>query len=519
MNRKILFISLALCLLLVALSQIAIAQSEDAACEALKDLDLPGLTITAVEAVDPTSVRPSGVVVHGVWKSPDSAFGSATVPVPFCRVAGLVAPAINFEVWMPLPDTWNGKLYGVGNGGLSGGIKYGDMAAVLTQGYATVSTDSGHQSESLREVDWMEDRPDLWVDFGFRAVHESTRYAKKIMEAYYGQGPEYSYFISCSGGGQQALASAQKYPADYDGIVAMAPMADPTRCWPKELYAWYLTSRGPGYDITDKLEMINTAAIAACDADDGAEDGLIGNALTCDFDPASLLCAGDDAPDCLTAEEVDTVQKVYFGLPDPTTGEMWFPGALPGSELGWGGHLANPFSMAQGYFRWMMFDDPDWDPASFDFEDPEDFATLIDGDARYGPILNAYDPDLTAYNELGGKLILWHGLGDMGVSTGGTINYYNSVVEQVGSEEEAQEFVRLFLAPGVGHCGGGPGADSWDALGALEAWVEDGVAPDQLLATNKGSGITRPLCPYPQVAMYSGSGSTDDAENWSCVAP
>jgi len=510
MNRKILFVSLALCLLLVALSQVAVAQSEDTACEALNDLDLPGLTITAVEAVNPIDVRPSGVVVHGVWRSPDSAFGNATVSVPFCRVAGLVAPAINFEVWMPPADTWNGKLNGVGNGALSGGINYGAMAGPLAKGYATVSTDSGHQSPAPVLNDWMEDRPDLWVDFGFRAVHESTRYAKKIIEAYYGQGPEYSYFTGCSGGGQQGLAEAQKYPADYDGISSGAPATFQTRGWPQETYPSYLTHRSPDYDIIDKLELINTAAIAACDADDGAEDGLISNPDACDFDPATLLCEGEDAEDCLTAEQVDTVQKIYEGLPDPSTGEVW---------LGWPGHIGEPFIIPQGYFKWILFDDPEWDWTTFDFANPEDFAVLTDGSFRYGPIIDAMDPDLTAFNELGGKLLLWHGWSDQNIVPENTKNYYSSVVEVVGDEAEAQEFVRLFLVPGMQHCGGGSGPNTFDSLSTLEQWVEEGVVPDQLMGSNMESGVSRPICPYPQEAQYSGSGDTADAANWSCVAP
>ncbi len=520
MNRKILFVSLALCLLLVALSQVAVAQTEDAACAGLADLEIPGLTITAVEAVNPVVTRPSGVVVHGVWRSPDSAYGNATVSVPFCRVAGLVAPAINFEVWMPPADTWNGKLNGVGNGALAGGINYGAMVDPLMRGYATVSTDTGHQSPAPVLADWMEDRPDLWVDFGYRGLHESTRYAKRIIEAYYGQGPEYSYFTGCSQGGQEGLAEAQKYPADYDGISSMAPATYQTRQWPAETYPAYLTHRGEAYNITEEdFAVIHDAVLAACDADDGAEDGLITNPAACDFDPATLLCEGDNTEGCLTAEQLDTVQKIYEGLPDPTTGELWYPGKAISSELGWGLHTGEPFIIPMGYWLHIVYDDPNWDWTTFDFTDPEDFAVLIDADARYGPIIDAMDPDLTALNELGGKLLLLHGWADQNISPYNTINYYNSVVEVVGDEAEANEFVRLFMVPGVQHCQGGPGPDTFDVLTTLEQWVEEGVAPDQMIGTNKGSGISRPLCPYPQVAQYSGSGDTADAANWSCVAP
>ncbi len=500
------------------------APGEPMSCEDLVSLDLPDVTITVAESINPIETSASGdIVVVGVWKSPQSAFGQASVSVPFCRVAATVEGHINFEVWMPLAENWNGRFNGVGNGALSGGINYPAMAGPLAMGYATASTDSGHVSPAPVLNDWMEDRPDLWVDFGYRAIHLMTTNAKKIIAAYYGQGPEYSYFTGCSGGGQQGLAEAQEYPADYDGIVSGAPAACQTRGWPQETYPSYLTHRSPAHDIADKLELIHNAALAACDANDGVEDGVIENPRTCDFDPASLLCTGDDAPDCLTAEEVDTVQKIYEGLPDPTTGEPWYPGFERGSELGWPGHIGEPFIIPQGYFKWVLFDDPNWDWTTFDFEDPEDFAILIDGDARYGPIINAMEPDLTAFKELGGKLLLWHGWSDQNIVPGNSINYYNSVVRVMGGEAETQEFFRLFLLPGVGHCGGGDGPDTVDWLAVIRAWVEDGIAPDQIIAAKlerTGNVIrTRPICPYPQVAVYKGTGDTNDAANFACAAP
>lgn len=489
-------------------------------CESLIDLELPNTTITAAEFVNPIVEESPGVTVHGVWKSPESAYGSVTVSVPFCRVAATSEETINFEVWMPPAEDWNGRFNGVGNGALSGGINYPDMAGPLEKGYATASTDSGHVSPAPVLNDWMEDNPAAWVNFGYRAVNIMTRNAKEIIEAYYGQGPDYSYFTGCSQGGQEGLAEAQEYPADYDGIVSAAPATYQTRQWPTETYPAYLTHRGAAYNITEEdFAVIHDAVLAACDADDGAEDGLISNPAACDFDPATLLCEGDNAEGCLTAEQLDTVQKIYEGLLDPTTGELWYPGKAISSELGWGLHTGEPFIIPMGYWLHIVYDDPNWDWTTFDFTDPEDFAVLIDADARYGPIIDAMDPDLTALNELGGKLLLWHGWADQNISPYNTINYYNSVVDVVGDEAEANEFVRLFMVPGVQHCSGGPGPDTFDALAALEQWVEEGVAPEQMIGTNKGSGITRPLCPYPQEAQYTGTGSTDEAENWSCVAP
>jgi len=501
------------------------APGQPVPCESLAGLELPDVKITAAEFVNPVQASESGdIVTVGVWKSPKSAFGQASVSVPFCRVAATVEDHINFEVWMPLPEKWNGRFNGVGNGALSGGINYPSMAGPLERGYATASTDSGHVSPAPVLGDWMEDRPDLWVDFGYRAIHLMTTNAKKIIAAYYGQGPKYSYFTGCSGGGQQALAEAQEYPADYDGIVVGAPACYQTRGWPQEIYPSYLTHRSPAHDIADKLELIKKAALAACDAKDGVEDGVIENPMACDFDPASLLCKGEDAPDCLTAEEVDTVQKIYQGLPNPITGELWYPGFERGSELGWPGHIGEPFVIPVSYFKWVLFDDPNWDWRTFDFEDPEDFAILVDGDYRYGPIINAVEPDLTAFKELGGKLLLWHGWNDQNIAPRNSINYYNSVVKAMGGLEETQEFFRLFMLPGVTHCGGGDGPDTVDWLAVIQAWVEEGVAPDQVIAAKYDKLRinvlrTRPICPYPQFAVYKGTGDTNDAANFACTAP
>jgi feruloyl esterase len=520
-------------LLMVAAAPIAVAAEDEDPCASLMDLELPETTITAAESLNAPEVRPSGVVIHRVWQTPVSAHGQTTVPVEFCRVTGLVEPGINFEVWMPVADQWNGKLNGVGNGALAGGINYGAMVGPLAKGYATVSTDGGHQSESIVDGDWMLGNPELWDDFGYRAVHVSTRNAKAIIDAYYGQAPEYSYFTGCSGGGQQGLAEAQKYPADYDGIVSGAPANFPTRMWPGETYPGWVAATedtqlslggppGPP-TVTPKLATLHEAALAACDAEDGVEDGIIDSPQACDFDPATLLCPENppDPDECLTQAEIDTVTKIYAGLKDPTTGEQFWPGYEVGSEDNWAGHIY-PFVIPLGYFKGMVFEDPEWDYTTFNFEDPEDFATLVDADARYAPHINATDPDLTAFNELGGKLILWHGWADQNIAPQNSINYYNNVAAVVGDEAATQEFLRLFMVPGMGHCQGGPGPGNFDALAALEQWVEEGVAPEQLAGSHLTNGkvdLTRPICLYPEVAQYSGSGSEAEAENFDCTVP
>jgi feruloyl esterase len=491
-------------------------------CESLKNLQIPNTTITVTESINPIKESP-GVVVHGVWQSPPSAFGQTTVDVPFCRVVGTVPPGINFEVWLPPADNWNGKFNGVGNGALAGGINYPAMRSPLTTGYATASTNGGHTSPSPVAGDWMMDNPDLWDDFGYRAVHEMTIASKAIVEAFYGKAPDYSYFTGCSGGGQQGLAEVQRYPADYDGVVSGAPANFPTRMWPGETWSSYVTHRTPENLVPpEKLPLISQASVAACDELDGVKDGLIGDPRVCKFDPATLLCKGADAADCLTGAQVDSVKKVYEGLKDPTTGEQFWPGYEPGSEPNWAGHIGEPFIIPQGYFKAMVFNDPNWDWKTFDFTDPEDFAILVDADARYAPILNATDPNLSAFNELGGKLILWHGWADQNIAPRNSINYYNNAVAAVGDEAATQDFLRLFMVPGMGHCSGGTGPNTFNALAALEEWVEKGTAPTQIIASRLKDGQverTRPLCVYPQVAVYNGSGSSDEAANFTCANP
>ena len=536
MKQKYLFLTIGLCLMIalfgLKLAQAAPAPSAapdaapaQAACESLKDLKLPDVTIRVAQLVSRSvSTDTAGLVVYGPdWKSPPSAHGQASVPVNFCRIAATVPPSITFEVWMPLPEKWNGKFNGVGNGALAGGVNYPAMVAPLTQGYAVGSTDGGHTSPAIVDGSWMMGRPELWDDFGYRAMHVMTKNAKLLITAYYGQAPKYSYYTGCSGGGQQGLAEAQRYPADYNGIAVGAPANNPTRMWPGETWPSYVTHRTAANAIpVEKLAVLHQAAVDACDALDGVKDGLINNPRQCKFDPAVVQCKAGDAKDCLTAGQVDSAKLVYAGLKDPTTGEQFWPGYEAGSELDWPGHIGEPFVIPQGYFKAMVFNNPKWDWKTFNFAGVKDFQILYDADARYAPILDATDPDLTAFKALGGKLILWHGWADQNIAPQNSINYYNSVVTDQGTEAATQEFMRLFLAPGMGHCSGGLGPNTFDTLAPLAQWVEKGTAPAQIIASHLTNGVadrTRPLCVYPQVATYKGSGSSDEAANFECAAP
>jgi feruloyl esterase len=268
---------------------------------------------------------------------------------------------------------------------------------------------------------------------------------------------------------------------------------------------------------------LQAAAVAACDTLDGAKDGLITDPRRCKFDPATLLCPENppDANKCLTPAEVDTVKLAYGGLKDPTTGEQFWPGYEPGSGDQWAGHIY-PFVIPLAYFKAMVTNNPNWDYKTFDFTKPEDFAKLVDADARYASILDAINQDLLAFKELAGKLLMWHGWADQNIAPQNSINYYNSVVASQGSEAEAQEFVRLFMVPGMNHCSGSAGPDTFNALAALDQWVEKGTAPTQIAASKATAGktvFTRPLCPYPQVETYKGSGDINDAANSICADP
>ena len=484
-------------------------------CAGLQDLELLDTTITSSE------------IVWQGWKAPLGGYQTAdqqvVVDSTFCRVTGTIAPSINFEVWMPLATRehpWNGKFIGVGNSGLAGTISYSQMRFNLIFGYATASTDTGHQSDPT-EGQWMLEGPALWVDFSYRAIHLMTRNAKAIIQAYYGNAPRYSYFNGCSGGGQQGLMEAQRYPADYDGIVAGAPANLRTHSWPGEVWVSYVTHRSPENAIPEeKLPTIQAAAIRACDADDGLVDGVISDPINCRFDPSTLLCRGTDNMDCLTDGEVDSLNLIYAGLYDPVTGGQFWPGLEPGSELGWtgwGGLLPEPFPAPLAYFQYMLFaDEPDWDWTSFDFTDPLDFETIIKADALYGPIFNANSPDLSAFQELGGKLIIYHGWFDQQIAPRNSINYYNNVAAYMGGEANTQDFLRLYMIPGMMHCGGTQGGPSiFNTFQAIELWVEKGIPPANMVSPEK----TRSLCAYPQVAMYSGTGNVDDAKSFICANP
>jgi feruloyl esterase len=359
--------------------------------------------------------------------------------------------------------------------------------------------------------------PEKIVDWAYRSIHEMTTIAKSVVTEAEGRAPAHAYFSGCSTGGQQALSEAQRYPADYDGIVAGDPGNNRVNLIYGFLWSWLATHDSDGTPIlpSAKLPALAKAAVASCDKNDGVEDGLIGDPRTCHFDPAVMACPGDETNSCLMPRQIDAVRRVYAGA-KTKSGQQLYPGWAPGSEAGWGTYITNPKEPVRiSLFRDWVFQAPAWDPRSFDWD--KDVATV---NAKY-PFLNAMSTDYGAFRARGGKLIMYTGTADPVVSPLDTFAYYDSVVKAAGGIGAAQSFYRFFPVPGMAHCGGGAGPNTFDALAAITAWVEQKQAPDSIAASHATNGVadrTRPLCAYPAVARYKGNGSIDDATNFSCVA-
>jgi Tannase and feruloyl esterase len=504
------------------------ATATAATCDSLASLVLPRAAITMAQTVPAGGFTPPatgrGPAPATPGRGPAPAAGrtgasgrNAFASLPsFCRVAATLKPTddsdIKVEVWLPITG-WNGKFQAVGNGGWAGAISYPAMAEALRRGYATTSTDTGHAGATGA---FALGHPEKFVDFAYRSEHEMTVKAKAILAAFYGKGPTYSYWNGCSTGGRQGLMSAQKYPDDFDAILAGAPANYQTH-----LHAWDLTVaiptlKDPASAVpAAKLALLNRAVLDACDSRDGVKDGLLNDPRACTFDVASLACKGADADTCLTAPQLDSVRRMY--APARTkSGELVFPGKDPGSETGWNviGGGPQPPGVSVGSFQ-VAYNDLNWDWKTFDLARD---LTLVD--EKVGAIVNAVNPDLSAFKARGGKLLLYHGWNDTAISAGNSINYYSSVLGKMGQKQD--NWIRLFMAPGMQHCGNGPGPNQVNYMSALERWREASVAPDQLIAahvTNNRVDMTRPLCPYPQIAQYKGVGSTNDAANFVCKAP
>ena len=502
--------------LVVMTAAVLYAEGASAAtCQSLASMALPNTRITSATFVTagaftpPAGVRPGG---------PPPARSYAALPA-FCRVAATLTPSadsdIKIEVWLPDPARWNGKFEAVGNGGWAGSISYPALADALAAGYAATSTDTGHVGNTAA---FAIGHPERVIDLAYRAVHEMTVHAKTIVNAYYGSAPRISFWNGCSFGGRQGITEALRYPADFDAIVAGAPAVNWMNLHVGRTALNVTANRSADSIIpASKYPLVHEAALAACDARDGVRDGVIGNPMACRFDPSVLECkAGQDPSSCLTPPQVAAAKALYAPVKNPTTGDIVVPGLEPGSELSFrtlGG--ATPVTTALDGEKYIIHQDPNWDFHAFSLAADLEAARRADPEGA----LATSSINMKPFFDRGGKLLIYHGFQDPQIPPENTINYYNKVLGSSGRGLVGRQ-IALYMVPGMNHCAGGPGTDTFDKMAAIESWVATGKAPESIPAAHRTNGVvdrTRPLCQYPKVAKWKGSGSTDDAANFSCV--
>jgi len=522
----------------VALALLATEPAMARECSDLAAVAVPDLEITSA------TLHPAGPFTLPAELGP-----ATTAELPsFCRVQGVLRPTadshIAFEAWLPA-ENWKGSFQGVGNGGFAGSIPLSGLASALRSGHAAAASDTGH-NQGGTDASWARGHPEKVVDFGWRAVHLTAVAGKALAAAYYGTAPRKSYFVSCSNGGRQGLMEAQRFPDDYDGIIAGAPAYNWTRLFTG--FVWNAKSLAqPGASIpAAKTPAIASAVLAQCDRIDGLADGLLGDPRKCRFDPAVLRCTTGETNSCLTDPQIASLRAIYQGPQKPDGTQIYFgfpPGgeAAPGSP-GWdlwifgagpGASIQNAFG--SNFVRYVYGAPDDWTPATFDFG--RDFDLL---EARTASTFNATDPDLSRFAARGGKLILFHGWSDAAIPAQGTLAYRDAVVEEMGADKAAS-FLRTFMVPGMHHCAGGAGPSDFGQGGpspenddpatsltaALQAWVEEDRAPEQVIARQMPVPGARPdqavrtglLCAYPQQAQLTPGGDPLRAESYVCRAP
>jgi hypothetical protein len=514
-------------------------------CESLTTLKLPHASIVSANSLKagPTTMT--------------TFLGQMTFVVPArCEVRGISRPSsdseIGFEVWLPL-DGWNGKYQQKGNAGFAGAVNRAGLVDPLRRGFAVASTDNGHDATKTPQGTFAVGHPEKVIDFGYRAVHDTSEQAKAITAAFFGKPPNRSYFVGCSDGGREALMEAQRFPEDFDGILASAPANDWSHLFAS--FVWNELAVSKERIPLEKLPIIQHAIVAKCDDADGLKDGLVSNPPACRFDPTVLACKGTKGKDCLTSAQLDTLKALYSGPKNPRNGEAIFAGlvtsgteAMPMNWSLWilgtspGQSIQADFGLS--YFRDVVFERPEWQLQLMDFD-----RDVRLSDEKVAPILSAINPDLRSFRARGGKLIQYHGWGDAAITASSSIEYYEAVRSYMSSAPDPrskvksiEDFYRLFMVPGLAHCSGGvgpvhfgndadfgappiPNTDSErDVFAALERWVEYGIAPDRLIGSGPSpldptKTLTRPLCPYPQQAEYKGAGDTNDAANFACGMP
>lgn len=497
--------------LLAFVAGIGHAAAQD--CSALQKLSLRGASVTAVEVV-----AAGALSVKGSPADNPAQLQAALSRLPaFCRVMVTAKPGkdsdIKIEVW--LPAGWNGRLQAVGDGGLAGFIPYALMAQAMAEGYATTGTDTGHVGAN---VDFMPGNHDKLLDFAYRSTHEMAVAAKAVIAAYYGKPQAYSYYNACSGGGRHGITSAQRYPGDFDGIVAGAPSWNQARLDAARIGINLVVNRTPEHHIpASKYPMVHRAVMQACDGIDGVVDGIIENPRECRFDYASLQCKGGDEAGCLTAAQVESAKILTSPFRDSATGKLLLaPHLRPGSELQWATMASpKPLPNSVARVRHLHLKDTSWEFRIENIVDDVERAARMDQG-----LLASDNMNLKPFFDRGGKLLMWHGWSDPQVPAEGSIIYYEGVQSAVG-QAAAADSLMLYMLPGVLHCRGGPGADIFDRMPAISAWVEKAQKPSRIVASRRAEGkvaSTRLLCPFPQVARYSGVGDTTDTANYSCAA-
>jgi feruloyl esterase len=518
-------------------------------CEGLKDLMLDHATVVSARWVEPAPLKQATGMP---FKLPE-----ITIP-RHCEVSGVARPTsdseIGFSLWLPPQDVWNGKYLQKGNGGWAGSIQPLTLAGPLLRRYAVAATDDGHRTEGLMpDASWATGHPEKLIDFGYRSLHETARLSKSILDAFYGKPAAHAFFSGCSDGGREALMEAERYPEDFEGILAGAPANQWTHHFAGFVWNELALGAKPESRISsEQLPAIQKAALAACDALDGVKDGLIEDPRSCHFDPSVLLCHGAPGPECLTQPQIDALAKIYAGPVNPRTHEQIYPGYEPGTEAdpaAWGAWIVGPIQSAFGntFFSQVVYEDPGWKWQTTDLDRDTRLA-----DEKTASILNSYNPDLRSFRDHGGKLIQYHGWGDAAIAPRDSIAFYEKVQAflkrypdpRSKNPADTHGFYRLFMVPGLQHCAGGPGPTNFGNLDfmvgnavpedadhdiylALERWVIDGVAPQKIIGTGQvgadarnsspGVRLTRPLCAYPAVARYKGHGDTNSADNFDCV--
>lgn len=505
----------------VGLAAPALAEEPD--CGALTTLRLPDIRIekatssTGEESEDEN--LPEGVSSR-----------SAKATVPHCKVEGVIGTEIRFEVL--LPDDWNGKFLMGGGGGFVGTLGYQGRFSV-NRGYATAATDTGHQGDGIR-AEWAQGHPERRVNYGYLGVHRTTEAAKTVVRSYYGREAEYSYFYGCSNGGRQAMMSAQRFPDDFDGIVAGAPAHDFSGVLAGFAYNMQRVFPDPE-DLTQPVitaqnrQLLESEILRECDGLDGVNDGFLNDPRDCGFKLSDLpVCQGGEPEDhCLTIRQREAISAVYGG-PRNSHGQI-YPGFPFGGESAadaWQGWITGPsrrvmeaygepslqFGFATQGFKYLVLEDPNFDYSTYDFDNYDRDAAHLAG------FMDATSTDLSGLKESGGKLLLWHGWSDAALTAYASIDYFE---EAEGRDPSVRDYLRFYLMPGVFHCAGGPGPDRVDWLAALERWVEDGHPPDELPAVKVEDGkVTkaRPLCVYPERAEYVGD-EPDEASSYVCEVP